>query len=532
MLKVNRLLSPVFLKFILAGDHMLQIQAHGQYRNLGENALQGIEIAKDNIFYGLNGAGKSTICEAIANSTLKIKNSENGEEIDRVYVFNKHWVEEKVGEFVKGGNAPGITTVVLGEESQNALKHVNKLERELEKLTKEQDSKIIEKNSAEEAQQEIIDGIFEGSRGQHKDSPALTGNAFSRRNIRNIVSDPNNRPTLLSLEDLQKHLEVTKMEEIPPLPLLPDAPTIEEIKDEVWNYLREPLPFKDELVKSITKWAEEGLNIHSAGENCQFCGNLVTEKRISDLNEAISRKLELRPPYIAKVEDNFKTLIEALREYWQSIKSMNIGENVYTKKLSSLKESLLNNITLVGSGLKELLDLLEKKSYDLDFKFDSDPIDIPISELNDSISCFEREHSQAEGTITEHKKNLANSKKALQSHFCAADGGLKWPETEKEIIASVNELKKIKSQIELKNDEITELKASISGINEVAKFIDTNLRNILGSDSLEVSVGEKDEGYRITRRGDSAKDMSEGEKKLIALLYFFAELQQEETKKI
>ena len=77
----------------------------------------------------------------------------------------------------------------------------------------------------------------------------------------------------------------------------------------------------------------------------------------------------------------------------------------------------------------------------------------------------------------------------------------------------------------LKNIKIN--KAKITSSQKACDDINAKLATFLGRKEIIFDVDEKEDGYLIKRKGEAAKNLSEGEKTAIALVYFLVSLKKE-----
>ncbi|XCB29726.1 hypothetical protein RQN30_11215 [Arcanobacterium hippocoleae] len=111
---------------------MIQVEANESLRNVAKNSLVGIKLLNDSVFFGINGAGKTTVCEVLSRAaTLKDDREDNSEPV-RVYAFDDQWRKNKVGDFVEGGSAEGVTTVRLSEGARDLEEAIRVAQAELE----------------------------------------------------------------------------------------------------------------------------------------------------------------------------------------------------------------------------------------------------------------------------------------------------------------------------------------------------------------------------------------------------------------
>ena len=147
---------------------ILKIKNYGIFRDfVWESALK--EFDKINLFYGLNGSGKSTfstLFDDIKNKEqryflgeFKVSDDEVGafasdnleNQNYNIYVFDSHFIEDNIGEFSK---LKGI--VYLSESNKTAKEALEQLREERKKLV----GKQISANKIYEVAKKNLDNAF------------------------------------------------------------------------------------------------------------------------------------------------------------------------------------------------------------------------------------------------------------------------------------------------------------------------------------------------------------------------------------
>ena len=91
-----------------------------------------------------------------------------------------------------------------------------------------------------------------------------------------------------------------------------------------------------------------------------------------------------------------------------------------------------------------------------------------------------------------------------------------------EVQKSKSEATQTENEVEKLEREIAQLEQEIVEHRRPAAELNEDLRKYLGHGDLQLEV--RDTGYEITRRGEPAQSLSEGEVTAIALLYFLKSL--------
>ena len=74
---------------------------------------------------------------------------------------------------------------------------------------------------------------------------------------------------------------------------------------------------------------------------------------------------------------------------------------------------------------------------------------------------------------------------------------------------------------------IAENKAKVSSSHKACELLNVSLKKFLGHDEITFEVNDDDTGYKLLRRGDPAKSLSEGERTAIAFVFFVTQLQDD-----
>lgn len=204
---------------------MLTIQANQKFRNVSANSLENLRVYKDSVFYGINGSGKSTICELLSNPERYEFSTTDGDPISEVFAFNRSWRDKTVGDFTSGGSAKGVTTVLMGDDAGNLQRVIKKKEKELsrQKAIVQEKRKTLKR--AGDRLTAIKDNVFNGIRKElASECGALSGNAFNRTKIEKLLRQgPSNR---LNDEEVLNALGIIKATSPGSLSDLPPGPTI------------------------------------------------------------------------------------------------------------------------------------------------------------------------------------------------------------------------------------------------------------------------------------------------------------------
>lgn len=505
---------------------MLQVKSNAPFRNVHSDALKSIDLLKHSVFFGVNGAGKSTVCEVLQEHTVY----QNPTGIPPVvYAFTEKWRETNVGDFVKGGSAREVTTVNLAENAGAIEDSIRSKEQLLKQTLKDVEAEVKNVTNIKNELSKIKDAVFNGERKTLESKcDELTSRRFNRSKIEKALGRGN--LTLLSDKELEEFLTIAAASPPEMPPLLPPEPRRWSYSDEVWSEVKNGLPALEKAVETITAWARKGLERHKAGDSCEFCAGEVTQARLDEVKNAIDFADQGISEQTSTALAECRECLTSLEEYKTLISHLSLSSDTYDNDLANRKtqfllaiEQLLKNLRTAETQLAMRIDA----PWD---EFDFKKPNTSFSDFDKKLEALETELELLRGKVSDHSANKHNAITKLQEHCCAKDGAT-WEATKTRLSAAEKSLDLERSKVTKLERELNELKSSISTTARTAEFLDNNLSLILGDRVLRVKQGSNPgEGYVITRDGDPATDMSEGEKKLVSLLYFCAEFETEERK--
>ncbi len=510
---------------------------------------------KFNLIYGWNGTGKTTLSELfIAFNDGVLKKYPNleyqfkaGNQIysqskpyDKIIrVFNQNYIIKNINIIESKANS----IFILGEENEALLKTIQQDEKILNgDPEKENDLGKIKELSLK--QQKLEDKKEEKNRKFTDTARIISANtsgvsarnynkrnaetAFERLDGKTLLPDnkiQQNRITLkqqqksvLSLIDLgfERNFEQIILESASILEHTVETVIIDRLKDHA----------------DISKWVEDGINLHIVHESatCEFCNQSLPENRIPDLLSYFNDADKV-------LKSNIDILLDKIRGLYYSIDKLVILDkaNLYDE-LQEDYEHAIKEVEKERNALllkiKELINTVDDKKQHtteqltLSINIDKTHFIQAIANANSLVEdCNEKTANFAEG-----KKN---AEEELEKHHLS--------EIYDDVKTLSSRIQKLESDIEkLKNGSLDEDDIGINGIKQrisdnrikisssgtACNEINIKLQTFLGRNELTFEVAE--EGYAIKRKGEIAKNLSEGEKTAIAFVYFIIHLQDQD----
>lgn len=465
-----------------------------------------------NIIFGYNGRGKSALAEGIIKEFLKSDNNS----IANCRFFNKDYIEKNLT--LQETDNPHIKGVIANFGEKNI-----DVDRQIEEFS----NKIVNIGEFEKR-------IFE----LEKDIKAEIGKIFSKKkgklNIKNKQSNLSAEDTIkLYEEDFKKSLKYeTEKEKIVSIvgddtfevlkEKVEKLPKIESISLDKIDILKEIFLKKyDDLdipSSEIISWLNIGYELHKSSTKCIFCGNNVNLKELKNkldvYNSNVKQKDKLiLENYIIKINN----IIEQLKMYI-------IKEDIFIELIS---KNVKENFQILKDGLIEFnnfAEILKKKLNEIEknFSYQFDDIGNLVVLINNNLEVLNKKVDERENQIQiqiEHMSTLI--KGAIFLEIQNNTYIKKYLEELKEIQKKVIISKKNNDEI---SQKILKLKKDKFNTYDFAKYISEILKTL--EINLKIDVDDNDYILRHTVDNSIIKlsDISEGEKNLLMLIYFYYEL--------
>lgn len=500
---------------------------------------ENIGFNHKNVIFGYNGRGKSSLAEEIVHQF----NDEDG-----VRFFYRDYVEERLLVMGSDSDINGVK-VAFGEPAINVYKEIEDEKNKIVDLTQDKDSI---KTKREEIRTDI-DSILKSKRGssnvQRKNEKKLLVGGIYIEGCLDIdwvleqyENDLNKAKKIIS--DISKLRQISgdidydsKISDLSSLslPIISISYLTDKVIDDISKICAKTY-INDEIPRSeVVKWLSDGLEFHKDdnGDNvdkCIFCKNDTTfdiveiENRINlYLNsekqkdsetlknthdmiekhiERLSNKTKLSKPLLDYFD---KVSIDNIFNYDSELETLKSIEIILSNKLESMSDTMsLGDIKKIKKDIKsldnknkELINLKGEKNIDLGNQRDKQNILINAAV---KIAIDENEN------LNKKIENLKEFEKGV--------------------------LEKYKNN-HTAEERIKELEDSVSEYGNFRTFLNEILRNMSINLKLEFINENNKKNYYITQAVDdgdsnkikfSIKDISEGEKNLLALLFFYYEM--------
>ncbi|MEW4354585.1 AAA family ATPase [Streptococcus pneumoniae] len=476
-----------------------------------------------NVIFGYNGRGKSSLSNGIIN-TYK----DSGASETSFRFFNADYVSNTLllnddDSLIKGvkisfsKNDADIAEKIVKIKSKIIDVHIDEKQcsksRDLlrEHIDKIHDSKKGKANIKRKQSKFTIEEILQQYKSDLDSALKINSN---REYIKNFSADikklENDRNKIINAE--LPNLNITKIPQ--------------DDLDFLEKSLNKQYPLTDDMptTSEVIKWLEKGIELHNKAESkCKFCHNTLNlqdvKNRIKTYQQNSKRKDISR---LEKIKDT-------------------LSDN---KELVTQAKSKKMTLTIIEMGQDEINRLFSfKQLHDIDTIIEK--IDEKISNMNLSISLknhildFETEVEQVNSTITKTRNDkineinitISNVEKLAKGSIAIAIEDSDIQKNLEEIQESEKKIESTKESNKKYNEEIRKLEESQSEYKDFMEF----LNEILTSLGIQIELILENNNYYLKHSLDninlSISNISEGEKNLLALLYFYFELYKDSEQK-
>lgn len=270
----------------------------------------------------------------------------------------------------------------------------------------------------------------------------------------------------------------------------------------------------------IVEWMNEGVNIHENGDDCKFCGgNLALDdirERVHEYNENTKQKavktLQSLNYKLAELQNTIQSTLDSQANTVSSLEDDSAIGDSYEKIVSASTV-----IATARNAVKEKIKDIDGKQVFIDFTESLNNYNAAIESLNDI------KNSQLKNLETKNNNKDILVKGAIGLEIV---GDTTVQDKLGEILDQAKILEEITTENKRIQGEIQKLKQAKSATSDFADYISGILTSL--NINLKLIVSDDGKNYIIQHTHSSAEltlsDISEGERNLMALLFFYYEL--------
>jgi wobble nucleotide-excising tRNase len=472
-----------------------------------------------NILFGYNGKGKSSIAIGIRDEFLKdtTKKAENLRIFDKDYISNSLLLENSDGK-IKGVEA---SFGKGGVDIENKIKELEKLiikEDEIEKL-ETSISKLRKETRTE------IDKIHDRRKGEaniqkkSKDESAERVIELYKKDYLDAKKIEADDEKLIKINgDNAIEKQIAQNENLKPLYISKIQTTLIE---EAQVLFKENFSVVISIPEfEVVQWIESGLKLHKDGDNCKFCEGKL------DFLDVKSKIAEFKENKRHKATEKLKQFKEQFQSLLESIKTIEKESKTYTTNIGNEIEQHFSAILEKKKTIDSLITLCQSKIDNIEVQenFNFDLLTKTLKEIDESILTISTTKNEQLLGLIKKQNNLTTLVKGAIGLEILKSVTIK--DKQKEVKDKEIDLKEKRENNKKKKQEIQNLKQQKSLTKDFADFVSQILNDI--NISLKVVLDTDNKNYIIKSTNENAtltiKDISEGEKNLLALLFFYYEL--------
>jgi wobble nucleotide-excising tRNase len=525
-----------------------KIRKHRIFRNfVWPNELPA--FSQFNVIYGWNGTGKTTLSSLFAHLQDRRAILLQGEvefELDDgtkisganipnattppVRVFNRDFVAKTIEAIGQGSVAP---IYFLGEENIEKQKQVEALKVDIEKAAGDLAKAERYKLKADDALDDYCVGKAKLIKEALLGSPQHAN--YDKRRFKEAVARLlRNSPQAAALTDEQKQI-LRKQKELQAKPSISTitvtTPDLQGLHSQTAALLERSIVSQviDNLASDseVGAWVQQGLSLHKGEretDTCRFCGNELSLQRQAELeahfNDAYASFQQEIEKAIKNIEGQQQNIANVAfpdesRFYDHLVDDVRSSTASAKEAIQSVKE----NLSRFTSALEQKKTTPFKALVLDDSQADEFEGGASLKTAIDAINAIIDKHESITGNLNKEVKKAFH---ALEQDY-VLEALPKYDELNKFVTEAEATLALAKKTPDELKEQIGKIERDIVEHRRPAEELNHELRAYLGRDELRFGV--KDAGYALTRGGQPASHLSEGERTAIAFLYFLKSLE-------
>lgn len=485
---------------------------------------------KVNLFYGLNGSGKSTIgkfLQSTGDEKYAYCSILPPQQQEDILVYNQDFIRKN---FYEIPDFQGVFT--LSETNHTAEQAIELATTELAKIEKEEETtqnKITNKNRDIAIEEENLkDSIWKSKTKHERTELKFCLEGFKRKDtflqkvksskgmttetIDSLIAeakDLSGQDGVLKPSIPQIELDVSKIE---------DSPLLSEVivgsKDSYLSSLIERMNNSD--------WVKTGLSYLKQDEPCPFCQQELNVSIVKAIEELFDETYQSKQDEIKVLYQDYSAGIDTIENTFNTSR-YTFDNNLNDYGFDSKKELLVNTLKF---NLKQLEDKHSNPSRVTNLTDTSlllEDVNFALSKIQADIDIFNKKITNKKSHLNQVTSNFWLILNAQHQDLIeAAEGKIEDINLEVRALTEQSKSNKVKeteqkSIIIDNRKKITNIDLSVSKINQQLSDL-----GLLGFQIEKTS--DEEQRYRIIRADSEGEDvynsLSEGEKTLISFLYF------------
>ncbi|BBG61105.1 AAA family ATPase [Providencia rustigianii] len=484
-----------------------------------------------NLFYGLNGSGKSTIGKFLHSPELpEYQNCTiNPNELHNdIIVYNQNFIREN---FYEIPELHGVFT--LSEENKeaeqailDATEKITNLRQRIELSEKEKELKL---SDIENEDTSLKESVWK-AKTEYENSAldfCLDGLRRNKASFLNKVKTSTGI-TMSTIESLQKEAQELSGQNNN---LLPDIPIVNLNTHDFEN---DPIlaqvivgskdSYLSELIEELenSDWVKSGLEYMKPDNPCPFCQQELSLSITEEISQLFDETYTKKINQVKELHSNYTALIEEAKSKLSTPAYLFEGNVItygLTDKIELLHDKLsanLSKISLKISNPSVVVSLTDTSGL--------------VTDINTAIAVIQRDIELFNDKIRNKKSHLDRIdsefwvilNQQFNSLITTSDEKIKQLQTE--VQKTLNEITELKQAQIIQKNIIIENQKNTTNINPSIININRQLTELGIHNFKIIKVEGEQQRYKITRISGENIDvyhtLSEGEKTLISFLYF------------
>ncbi len=477
--------------------------------------LKDVDFNRSNIIFGHNGAGKSSLAYGIAKDYLGSNDKESAR------FFSSKYVDSTL--LLKDGT--GIRGVVssFGKKDVDIEKKIEKNDKRLKDISKE----VAKTDSAAREVSKETDIFIKEVVKRRKDKNTKINNKSDSKTLPERVAlwikDYEDAHKLFPGEDYNGitggadfSAESEQVGSIT-FPAMPDTDAI--LADDLDTILGEPYKSLDVPENDIVTWLQDGVHIHGDKSHCEFCGSEINltniKKRVDSYLNDEQHKATVR------LEGYKKTLQDLSSVAKEIVDARTVYKATLLLKDNQVEfDDLSINIVQINAIIKETID---KKLGDMGapLTLKAGLIDTIVSNINTALSTLRGLKQERAKEVTEKINRLETLVKGaigleLKNSEVVSDNLGKITEADDKLTKLYEEQRELQRKNVLLEGRKSNLADFADYLNGVLEDLNLNFKLTLTG---KVYVLNSTDGSPL-----KLDDISDGERNLLSLIYFYYEM--------
>lgn len=505
------------------------IQGHKSFNPAAQTPVHLAQNDKPTFIYGLNGAGKSAIAEVVAGLSRKDGTFPNcriettREDSYRYLVYNHEFVDRVVRE----SSMRGIFTVgEVDAERQAKIDELDAdngpLEDQITELSTKLEAAKQRTTAEEERAKKAVYKAHSFGRGTKLASLLVGYGNDARKFFRELRGyAPPEGAQLDSIERLEQRLADVSGSDVEKLSVSFDLDSLKAIEDDpIWAtpvVVSSESRLSDLIVRlGNANWVADGQQYAHAGQ-CPFCQQVLPADFKAELAKLLEGERKSQVDWIDRQVSAYAEAIDTLHERAEAISGGEFAQGSgFALAWGGVHALLLKNLSVMRAKQRQPTEIVQITQADAEgISREVEAINAAIADFNARIRDRQGERSRIKAMFLQ----VLYTRQAQEYEKHDAQMAL-LQEAEREL---ERELEQCRAQKRSNDDQLVALRRLQKGVDASIEAINSRLRS-LGVEAFSVQRKEDDQRlYCLHRPGVpncSTRTLSEGEKTLIAFLYF------------